>query len=144
MKHLHQIGIAVLFLVSTVCATNQTLNDTDQGSDLDDTNAVSRRPAPDEYGRVRCGGHVPADRYYSCSTDEVCIDDPYRGGCGMACDTPGICVSKRKRCGGFAGFKCDGKCVDDPTDNCDPKRGGADCIGVCVAPPNKPIGSMVK
>ncbi|KAF2463130.1 uncharacterized protein BDR25DRAFT_246289, partial [Lindgomyces ingoldianus] len=40
------------------------------------------------------------------------------------------------RCGGFAGLPCpDGlKCVDDPRDDCDPKHGGADCIGVCVGP----------
>jgi hypothetical protein len=38
-------------------------------------------------------------------------------------------------CGGFAGIPCpDGyACVDDPSDDCDPERGGADCGGVCVA-----------
>ena len=37
-------------------------------------------------------------------------------------------------CGGFAGFECpEGyQCVDDPSDDCDPRRGGADCIGICV------------
>jgi hypothetical protein len=37
-------------------------------------------------------------------------------------------------CGGFAGIKCKGGklCVDDPTDDCDPKNGGADCGGICV------------
>jgi hypothetical protein len=37
-------------------------------------------------------------------------------------------------CGGFAGFECpDGyMCIDDPSDNCDPRQGGADCIGICV------------
>ncbi|MBI4509231.1 MAG: protease complex subunit PrcB family protein [Deltaproteobacteria bacterium] len=36
-------------------------------------------------------------------------------------------------CGGIAGFPCPGlgTCVDDPTDDCDPRRGGADCGGVC-------------
>lgn len=36
-------------------------------------------------------------------------------------------------CGGIAGFPCpEGYvCVDDPTDSCDPKNGGADCGGVC-------------
>jgi len=40
----------------------------------------------------------------------------------------------RQMCGGIAGFPCpEGKkCVDDPSDNCDPARGGADCIGICV------------
>lgn len=45
-------------------------------------------------------------------------------------------------CGGIAGKLCaDGtSCVDDPNDSCDPKKGGADCMGICqaatpVAPP---------
>lgn len=40
-------------------------------------------------------------------------------------------------CGGIAGFPCpDGQvCIDDPTDNCDPAMGGADCAGVCVEEP---------
>lgn len=40
-------------------------------------------------------------------------------------------------CGGIAGLQCPSpkqKCVDDPRDNCDPKRGGADCIGICRGP----------
>lgn len=48
----------------------------------------------------------------------------------------GCCL---KTCGGIRGARCDGTnvCVDDPTDNCDPKQGGADCGGVCV-PPKEP------
>lgn len=40
----------------------------------------------------------------------------------------------KQMCGGIAGFPCpEGmKCVDDPTDNCDPAKGGADCAGICV------------
>jgi hypothetical protein len=36
-------------------------------------------------------------------------------------------------CGGFAGISCNGsaECVDDPSDDCDPRNGGADCGGVC-------------
>jgi hypothetical protein len=38
-------------------------------------------------------------------------------------------------CGGIAGIKCPGgqTCVDDPSDTCDPKKGGADCPGICQA-----------
>jgi hypothetical protein len=64
------------------------------------------------------------------------MDDPFKAGCGLACDQPGICV-RNKMCGGFAGFKCDNRgqvCVDNPNDDCDPKNGGADCAGVCVWP----------
>ena len=37
-------------------------------------------------------------------------------------------------CGGFANIPCpDGLvCIDDPSDNCDPTQGGADCGGICV------------
>jgi hypothetical protein len=37
-------------------------------------------------------------------------------------------------CGGFAGIACDEGlvCADDPSDDCDPNNGGADCGGVCV------------
>lgn len=40
----------------------------------------------------------------------------------------------RRFCGGIAGFPCkEGEiCVDDPRDNCDPDRGGADCPGICI------------
>ncbi len=40
-------------------------------------------------------------------------------------------------CGGFAGLECPSPrqvCIDDPRDDCDPKRGGADCIGICRGP----------
>ena len=41
-----------------------------------------------------------------------------------------------KHCGGLAGTLCAAgyDCVDDPSDSCDPAHGGADCIGICVAP----------
>jgi hypothetical protein len=41
------------------------------------------------------------------------------------------------RCGGIAGTPCrvGERCVDLRGDGCDPARGGADCLGVCVAPP---------
>lgn len=40
----------------------------------------------------------------------------------------------KQMCGGIAGFPCpeDMKCVDDPSDDCDPAKGGADCAGICV------------
>ncbi|KAJ9149182.1 hypothetical protein NKR19_g5730 [Coniochaeta hoffmannii] len=79
-----------------------------------------------------CGGFRIQQK--PCPTGQICIDDPYRGGCGMACDAPGICVTPTF-CGGFAGLRCrDGRkmCVDDPRDDCDPKNGGADCGGICV------------
>jgi len=44
-------------------------------------------------------------------------------------------------CGGLAGLPCpEGfTCVDDPSDDCDPQRGDADCAGICVrTPPGHP------
>ncbi|MFO0666828.1 MAG: hypothetical protein U0174_22950 [Polyangiaceae bacterium] len=45
--------------------------------------------------------------------------------------TLGCCLPT---CGGIRGLACanGAKCVDDPTDSCDPQNGGADCGGVCV------------
>lgn len=41
--------------------------------------------------------------------------------------------ARRAFCGGIAGIPCpEGyTCVDDPSDDCDPERGGADCGGIC-------------
>ncbi|HVY36364.1 MAG TPA: hypothetical protein VHM31_00460 [Polyangia bacterium] len=50
---------------------------------------------------------------------------------GTHCDA-GKCTADVS-CGGLAGKPCPGmgKCVDDPSDSCDPKTGGADCGGIC-------------
>jgi hypothetical protein len=39
-------------------------------------------------------------------------------------------------CGGIAGIPCEEgmTCIDDASDSCDPKSGGADCSGICVSP----------
>lgn len=41
-------------------------------------------------------------------------------------------------CGGIGGFLCPDEnqsCVDIPNDDCNPKKGGQDCPGMCVVPP---------
>jgi len=45
----------------------------------------------------------------------------------------------QQTCGGFLGTPCPGagKCVDDPTDDCDPNNGGADCGGICTCVENQ-------
>ncbi|SEO38064.1 Kazal-type serine protease inhibitor family protein [Nitrosovibrio sp. Nv6] len=53
---------------------------------------------------------------------------------GVSIEHEGECKkSEPKSCGGIAGIPCpQGKtCIDDPSDDCDPKRGGADCPGIC-------------
>ncbi|KAF7507109.1 hypothetical protein GJ744_010922 [Endocarpon pusillum] len=70
-----------------------------------------------------------------CPPSQTCINDPSKPNCDIAVDCPGICVHlKGPSCGGFAGLHCPrGKvCVDDPRDSCDPRQGGADCIGTCI------------
>jgi hypothetical protein len=56
-------------------------------------------------------------------------------------DTASAQQAAQQFCGGFGGFPCpDGfVCVDDPSDDCDPDEGGADCGGVCrkARKPNK-------
>ena len=80
-----------------------------------------------------------------CDANEACgpkvclmicaVDDPF-------CCGPSTCQPKpvRKFCGGFAGLPCgpDEECVDDPSDACDPKKGGADCGGICIPKPPPP------
>jgi hypothetical protein len=91
--------------------------------------AEQKKRPPPKY--KSCGGF--RIEYVGCPKDQICVDDPYAGGCGMACDAPGICV-KPVFCGGFAGIQCKGGkiCIDDPRDDCDPNNGGADCGGICV------------
>ncbi|KAF4964327.1 hypothetical protein FSARC_7733 [Fusarium sarcochroum] len=82
-----------------------------------------------------CGGHTSKPPP-PCKKGTHCINDPRTpDSCGMACDIPGICAPKKpKTCGGFTGKRCpEGLyCYDDPSDTCDPKKGGADCSGICL------------
>ncbi|WP_417908928.1 hypothetical protein [Candidatus Electronema sp. PJ] len=77
---------------------------------------------------------------------KLCLEDVYNPICGCdgknynnACKAASEGVSVKNRgaceqmCGGIAGISCpDGQeCIDDPTDNCNPAQGGADCPGIC-------------
>ncbi|HEY6880450.1 MAG TPA: Kazal-type serine protease inhibitor domain-containing protein [Polyangiales bacterium] len=55
-------------------------------------------------------------------------------GAGASIAHQGECAPTGTFCGGIAAIPCeDGqKCVDDPSDDCDPKHGGSDCGGICV------------
>ena len=87
-------------------------------------------------GYSNCGGFRIQQPPTCDGPGLFCVNDPYVEGCGMECDRPGICIEPKKMefCGGFGGFVCaaDKICVDDPSDECDPHDGGADCGGVCV------------
>lgn len=106
----------------------------DPGDDCDprkggaDCGGICVRRIKDVCATVRCrrGTHCCPD----CG--RVCIPDTVS--CKEAC--PGTF------CGGIAGIPCpDGfTCIDDPRDDCDPKRGGADCGGICVRKGGEPCG----
>jgi len=92
-----------------------------------------------------------------CVDDPSDSCDPAKGGadCGGICtcvqsalcakgtkfdSSPSVCACvpdmtppSGPACGGFTGKPCPGmgKCVDDPSDSCDPAKGGADCGGIC-------------
>lgn len=63
---------------------------------------------------------------------------------GVAVESEGACTPDPKgpACGGLLGIPCEGDsiCVDDPSDDCDPRNGGSDCIGICVDAPTPPKG----
>lgn len=68
-----------------------------------------------------------------------CDGETYGNACqaaavGVSIASQGECAHRPAFCGGIAGIPCpDGQaCIDDPSDDCDPKRGGADCGGICV------------
>jgi hypothetical protein len=107
---------------------------------------------PDE--KITCGGFAgrPCPDKLTCVDDPSDDCDPNNGGadCGGICQCVEIalciqgshfdsnaceCVPDEQKvtCGGFGGFPCPGtlSCVDDPSDDCDPNNGGADCGGIC-------------
>jgi PrcB C-terminal/Antistasin family len=110
---------------------------------------------------VRCGGF---GNFPCPSASDQCVDDPSdscdpdHGGadCGGICQCVQkaacaagtrfdsslavcACVADAPKvfCGGIAGIACPGagKCIDDPSDSCDPRNGGADCGGICTCAP---------
>lgn len=70
-------------------------------------------------GTCECSGALVL-----CAPDTVFNEDP----AVCACEPAGGTF-----CGGIAGIPCPGAgmCVDDPSDDCDPDTGGADCGGIC-------------
>jgi hypothetical protein len=85
------------------------------------------RDAGTDAGDMSCD--LKCDSGSHCELVQVeCIRAP--------CPPQQECVkdADKQFCGGFAGFDCPGggTCVDDPSDDCDPMNGGADCGGMCL------------
>lgn len=69
-----------------------------------------------------------------CGCDGVTYDNScLANAAGTSVISEGACEPQAATCGGFAGTACpEGfECVDDPSDDCDPNNGGADCMGLC-------------
>ena len=72
--------------------------------------------------------------------DPVCGCDgtTYSNACmaaaaGVSVESQGKCSGGQQVCGGIAGIMCPKGmlCYDYPADDCDPSKGGADCMGIC-------------
>jgi len=80
-----------------------------------------------------CGADNPCAAV-TCPVGSMCVVVAPPCIPGANCPLQGTCVPQRGPfCGGIAGIPCPGagKCVDDPSDSCDPNNGGADCGGIC-------------
>jgi hypothetical protein len=79
---------------------------------------------------IKCGGFIAPAFQHQCPAGYNCSHLAPGGGL-INPDSAGKCV---QFCGGIAGITCHDStqsCVDDPTDSCDPAKGGADCGGIC-------------
>jgi hypothetical protein len=104
-------------------------------------------------GRAQCVPFENPCNLTDCATglicelqggEAVCVPPPGGITCasvlcivGTVCEetpTGPQCLPSGDFCGGFAGIPCGSgeECVDDPSDDCDPQNGGADCGGVCI------------
>ncbi|TFK95071.1 hypothetical protein BDV98DRAFT_609155 [Pterulicium gracile] len=128
MLSIKALVLVSIALISTVLAQDAQ----DEFDSYDRRSPYYLRPTKKPHRYRSCGGRRIETR--GCPRGYVCVDDPYVGGCGMACDAPGICVKPNTFCGGFAGFRCKGekRCVDNSSDDCSSLNGGADCGGICV------------
>jgi hypothetical protein len=96
--------------------------------------AAGRCPGPRQFGMCAAQPQLCTELF-----DPVCGCDGktypnacHAGAAGVAVAHDGACAAQ-VACGGIAARPCPGagRCVDDPSDDCDPANGGADCGGIC-------------
>lgn len=94
-------------------------------------NKVVRRAGPAGNGKV-----AVINQYFVQVQHTMDACARVRCAAGTHCVAEGdsaACIPNSPSCGGIAGIACPGagSCVDDPSDDCDPSHGGADCGGIC-------------
>lgn len=105
-------------------------------------------------GGADCGGICQPTTKPECASNDECPQ--LRARCSACPDDTAACPEsicangqctvvfptcpQAPACGGIAGTACKPgyECVDDPSDNCDPKNGGADCGGLCQPAETQP------
>jgi len=98
--------------------------------------AEGRCPDSNQFGVCAVRPDVCTEEFAPvCGCDGVTYSNAcFAARAGVAVDHRGECAPRPPFCGGIAGFPCPGSgtCIDDPSDDCDPNQGGADCGGICI------------
>ena len=156
MLGLTRLCLSALLLIGVTVSAAEPATKTPVGKGTPQGAVCGARGAPDacpegQYcnltncGRADEGGHC-APRPEICTRIYMpvcgCDGKTYGNACdaaaaGVSVESEGECATANPtQCGGIAGLPCpEGQvCVDDPNDDCDPERGGADCSGLCKPP----------
>jgi hypothetical protein len=93
-------------------------------------------PGPRQFGVCAAEAQICPDIFQPvCGCDGQTYPNAcHAAAAGVAVAHTGACAPAKTMCGGIAGIQCpgSGRCVDDPSDSCDPTMGGADCSGICT------------